>query len=143
MQSVDLATGDGLEDAVAAQCWAEGVTDHADVVRDLARSLLQSDVVRRAAAREHWRESYVATAQEDGTVLEGFVDLLYREDDGRLVVVDYKTDDVPGEAWPARAAFYAPQLRTYAEIVRSAMGSSDVEASLATSSGAHVVTLDR
>ncbi|WP_289020121.1 exodeoxyribonuclease V subunit beta [uncultured Ornithinimicrobium sp.] len=132
MQSVDLGTGAGLEDAVAAQCWAEGVTDHAGVVRDLARSLLQSDVVRRAAAREHWRESYVATVQEDGTVLEGFVDLLYREDDGRLVVVDHKTDDVPAEAWPARAAFYAPQLRAYAEIVGRAVGDDEVEAVLST-----------
>lgn len=139
MQSVDLATGAGLEDAVAAQCWAEGITDHADMVRDLARSLLQSDVVRRAAAREHWRESYVATVQEDGTVLEGFVDLLYREDDGRLVVVDYKTDDVPVEAWPARAAFYAPQLRAYAEIVGRAVGEHRVDAVLSTVSSSRAV----
>lgn len=140
MQSVDLATGAGLEDAVAAQCWAEGVTDHAEAVRDLARSLLQSDVVRRAAVREHWRESYVATVQEDGTVLEGFVDLLYREDDGRLVVVDYKTDDVPAEAWPARAAFYAPQLRAYAKITARAVGGDHADTVLVTMSGTHNVS---
>jgi ATP-dependent exoDNAse (exonuclease V) beta subunit len=143
MQSVDLATGAGLEDAVAAQCWAEGVTDHAEVVRNLARSLLQSDVVRRAAVREHWRESYVGTVQEDGTVLEGFVDLLYREDDGRLVVVDYKTDDVPVEAWPARAAFYAPQLRAYADIVGGAVGDDRIDAVLSTVAGSQAVALDQ
>nr|WP_238695396.1 UvrD-helicase domain-containing protein [Ornithinimicrobium flavum] len=117
MQTVDLATGAGLDDAVAAQCWAEGVTDQAEAVRDLARTFLQSEVVHRAAQREHWRESYVGAVQDDGTVVEGFIDLLYREDDGRLIVVDYKTDNVRAEFWPSRAAFYAPQLRAYVEIV--------------------------
>ncbi|QFG69234.1 UvrD-helicase domain-containing protein [Ornithinimicrobium pratense] len=139
MQTVDLATGAGLDDAVAAQCWAEGVMDHSDVVRHLAQSLQESDVVRRAAQREYWRESYVGTVQNDGTVLEGFVDLLYREDDGRLVVVDYKTDDVPQEAWDARARFYAPQLRAYAQIVGRAVRDDRVEAVLGTSKGIYAV----
>ena len=67
--------------------------------------------MQRAAAREHWRESYVGTVQEDGTVLEGFVDLIYREDDGSLVIVDYKTDDIPDAAIPARVAYYAAPAR--------------------------------
>ncbi|MGO0575478.1 hypothetical protein [Ornithinimicrobium panacihumi] len=33
-----------------------------------------------------------------------------------------ETDDVPAEAWPARAAFYAPQLRAYASVVEAAAG---------------------
>lgn len=139
MQTVDLATGAGLNDAVAAQCWAEGVTAHAEVVSDLARSLLESEVVRRAAQQEHWRESYVGTAQDDGTVLEGFVDLLYREDDERLVAVDYKTDDVPAEAWVARARFYAPQLRAYAALISQAVGDGVVDALVSTPCGSRQV----
>jgi ATP-dependent exoDNAse (exonuclease V) beta subunit len=73
--------------------------------------------VKRAASREHWRESYVGTVQPDGTVLEGFVDLIYREDDGRLTVVDYKTDVIPAAALDARVAHYSPQLQAYAEIL--------------------------
>ncbi len=120
LQEVDLATGAGLEGAVAAQSVAEGVVEYASVVAQLARSALASDVVRRAAARQHWRESYVGTVQPDGSVLEGFIDLMYREDDGSLVVVDYKTDAVPAGALPSRVAYYAPQLRTYADSVRRA-----------------------
>jgi hypothetical protein len=60
--------------------------------------------------------------QEDGTILEGLVDLIYREDDGSLVIVDYKTDDVPDPAIPARVAYYAPQLTAYADIVGAATG---------------------
>jgi len=117
MQTVSLDGADGLEASVAAQCLAEDVSQFTDLVRALCEGLLSSDVVRRAATREHWRESYVATVEEGGTVLEGFVDLIYREDGGSLVVVDYKTDDVPDAALAARTAFYAPQLRSYSTVL--------------------------
>src|SRR5262245_1512115 len=109
LQSIDLATGAGLDGAVAAQCAAEGVTEHADVVRAVVQSALASEPVRRAATRPHWREPYVGIRQADGTVLEGFVDLVYRDDDGDLVIVDYKTDTIPAGAIGARTAYYAPQ----------------------------------
>jgi len=121
LQVVDLASGAGLENAVAAQCVAEGVVDFAPLVTLLVRSALGSDVVKRAAARQHWRESYVGMAQMDGTVLEGFVDLMYREDDGSLVIVDYKTDDAPDAALPSRVGYYAPQLNAYRTIVETAI----------------------
>ncbi|MGW7680685.1 UvrD-helicase domain-containing protein [Kribbella sp. NPDC054772] len=117
LQVVDLSTGAGLEAAVATQCLAEGVLEYADVVTALVRSALASEVVQRAAAREHWRESYVGTVQPDGTVLEGFVDLIYREDDGRLTIVDYKTDVIPAAALDSRVAYYTPQLQAYAAIL--------------------------
>ncbi|MEP7088482.1 MAG: UvrD-helicase domain-containing protein [Nocardioidaceae bacterium] len=129
LQVIDLATGDGLEHAVASQCVAEGVIDHADLVRELVRSALDSAVVRHAAAHQHWRESYVATVEQDGAILEGYVDLVYRDDDGALVVVDYKTDDVPVAALAARAAHYRPQLHAYANAL-SAASEADVRQTL-------------
>ena len=111
LQTVDLATGDGLDQAVAAQCLAEGVTDFHSVVKDLVRSALDRTIVRAAAVRPHWRETYVGTELDDGTVLEGIIDLLFRDDDGTLVIVDYKTDAVPAAALPARVDFYRPQVR--------------------------------
>jgi len=121
LQVVDLTSGQGIEEAVAAQCVAEGVAEFADLVTLLVQSARGSDVVKRAASREHWRESYVGMVQEDGTVLEGFVDLIYREDDGSLVIVDYKTDDAPDAALPTRVAYYAPQLNAYRTIVETAI----------------------
>jgi ATP-dependent helicase/nuclease subunit A len=120
LQVVDLSSHHDLEDAVAAQCVAEGVVQFAPQVTALVRSALDSDIVKRAAAREHWRESYVGMVEEDGTVLEGFVDLIYREDDGSLVVVDYKTDDAPDAALPSRTEYYAPQVNAYRTIVKTA-----------------------
>lgn len=128
LQTVDLATGAGLEDAVASQCVAEGVEGYAEVVTALVRSALASDVVQRAAAHRHWREMYVGTVQPDGTVLEGYVDLVYQKDDGALAIVDYKTDAISVEALAARVRYYAPQLLAYTDIVRAASGLPDVEA---------------
>ena len=120
LQSIDLATGDGTDGAVAAQCAAEGVTEHADVVRSLVESALASEPVRRAADRPHWREPYVGILQDDDTVLEGFADLVYRNDDGSLIIVDYKTDAIPAAAIDARTVYYAPQLEAYERAIADA-----------------------
>lgn len=70
--------------------------------------------------RPYWRETYVGTVVDD-RVLEGIVDLLYRDDDG-LVIVDYKTDAVPTEALERRVTHYRPQLAAYAAAVEAATG---------------------
>src|SRR5699024_4350686 len=46
LQVVDLASGAGLEDGVAAQCVAEGVTGQEELVAALVRSALGSEVVQ-------------------------------------------------------------------------------------------------
>ena len=122
LQGVDLSSERDLDQAVAAQAVAEDVVGHEAVVRQLVQSALSSDLVKRAAEREHWRETYVGMAQEDGTVLEGFVDLIYREDDGALVIVDYKTDNIPPGAIQSRIAYYKPQMEAYKRCLVSATG---------------------
>jgi ATP-dependent exoDNAse (exonuclease V) beta subunit len=120
LQSVNLRTGEGLDDAVAEQVVAEAVAEHAGIVAQLARAALQSNTVQRAASCPHWRETYVGTVIGD-RVLEGFVDLMYRDDDG-LVIVDYKTDTVPTSALNQRVAFYRPQMAAYAAAAQAATG---------------------
>jgi len=117
LQTVDLATGRGLNDAFAAQVLAEGVAKHGEIVAQLARAALSSAAVQRAASRPHWRETYVGNVIGE-RVLEGFIDLIYR-DDG-LVIVDYKTDTVPAVALDQRVAFYRPQLAAYAATLQAA-----------------------
>ena len=56
-------------------------------------SAVNSDAVRRAVSSgNYWREAHIAAPIGDG-VLEGFIDLLF-EEDGELVIVDYKTDAI-------------------------------------------------
>ncbi len=115
LQTVDLATGAGLDVTARAQALAEGIPEREREVRALAASVLAAPTVQRAAHSGWpcWRELPVG-AVVDGRLLEGFIDLLVRTPDG-LVVVDYKTDHAPsGLALDAAAAHYAPQGAAYA-----------------------------
>jgi len=121
LQTVDLATGEGLIETAAAQAAAEGIIGREDVISDLVTSAINSRVVAEACRHTFWRETYVA-APVDGITIEGYVDLLYRRDDG-LVVVDYKTDAVLDEAdLEAKVERYALQGATYALAVETAVG---------------------
>ncbi|RYC05655.1 UvrD-helicase domain-containing protein [Nocardioides zhouii] len=122
LQTVDLATGSGLEQAVRAQVIAEAIPEHEDVVARLVRSALTSETVQRAAARTHWREAYVGAPGTDGVLVEGIIDLIYEEDDKSLVVVDYKTDVVRPDTLTDKVAFYTPQLRAYRDMLTAATG---------------------
>ena len=119
LQSVDLATGEGLEDAAGAQSVAEGIPERRAEIVELVRTALVSNSVRAAvSSRRFWRELYVA-ADVDGTVVEGFIDLLYESPEG-LVVVDYKTDEAESDAhvelamerYELQGAAYALALET-------------------------------
>jgi ATP-dependent helicase/nuclease subunit A len=120
LQTVDLATGDGIDATSAAQAAAEGVLGHEPTVVALTRAALACPIVQRAAARPHWRETYVAVPFE-GITLEGYVDLVFRDDDG-LVVVDYKTDAVDADTRADRIVHYRIQAAAYALAVAEATG---------------------
>ena len=61
-------------------------------------------------------------APVDGTVVEGYIDLLYRSDDG-LVVVDYKTDDThDDDVFQDKIDRYKLQVAAYSLAVEQAVG---------------------
>jgi len=127
LQTIDLATGAGLDATVAAQCEAEAVTARVDDVRRLVTDALGAPSVRAAAAAEHWREVYACTPVDGGRLLEGYVDLLYRRPDG-LVVVDYKTAATADPALlDRRVAGYRAQGASYALAVAAATGEAVVQ----------------
>lgn len=120
LQSIDLATGEGLEGAAQAQAAVEGIPDRAGEVARRVRAALDAPSVREAVRSRYRREVYVAVPV-GGIVLEGFIDLLY-ETDGGLVIVDYKTDAVPDENEMARAMTrYRLQGAAYALAVEQAL----------------------
>ncbi|WP_186629403.1 exodeoxyribonuclease V subunit beta [Rhodococcus sp. BP22] len=86
----------------------------------LAKSVFSSEPVMRASAREHWQEMQLAGMSPGETiVVEGIADLVYREDDRSLVIVDYKTDvGVTAETIEA----YWTQLAVYADLLERATG---------------------
>ncbi|MFP5322888.1 MAG: UvrD-helicase domain-containing protein [Acidimicrobiia bacterium] len=136
LQHADLAAPDGGAVASLArwQASVEGLApDVVPVVEAKVRAALRSPLVRRAvgSGRLH-RELLVAAplasvlgvepGSDGGELVEGFVDLCFEEGDG-LVVVDYKTDDVPSEAAVGAALErYAPQGAAYALLLEAATG---------------------
>jgi ATP-dependent helicase/nuclease subunit A len=124
LQAVDLDDPmAGVPALARALSPAEGLAGEAPAVAALAESVLRSPTVvhaRRAARR--WRELYVA-APIDDRILEGYVDLVFEDDDGRLVVVDYKTDRARSDAELDEAmARYRLQGAAYAVALGAALG---------------------
>ncbi|OGO49629.1 MAG: hypothetical protein A2148_12180 [Chloroflexi bacterium RBG_16_68_14] len=123
LQSIDLATGAGVESAARAQAAAEGIPGRQEEVARLVAAALAAPSVQEAVASggRYWRELYVS-APVEGVTVEGFIDLLYETPDG-LVVIDYKTDRVPDEAeLEAAMARYRLQGAAYALALEEALG---------------------
>lgn len=120
LQVIDLTSLAGLAGHAAAQAAAEGIPERAAEVERLVRAACASDAIRRAAASRHWRELPVG-ALVDGVILEGFIDLVYEDPDGRLVILDYKTDAVTAGGVDARFDRYRLQGGVYALLAREAV----------------------
>ena len=119
LQTIDLATGDGIDETARAQAAAEGIPQRQAEVARLARVAVESDIVKRAVdSGRLWREVPFGVPVGDGA-LEGFVDLLFEEDDG-LVIVDYKTDSVKPEEVANAANRYSLQAGSYALLAQRA-----------------------
>ena len=82
---------------------------------------VESETVKRAVASgRFWREVPVAAAIGEGS-LHGFIDLLFEEDDG-LIVVDYKTDSVSATETSEAVLGYRLQGGAYAHAIRQVTG---------------------
>ena len=144
LQFCDLADGHDIDGLADAQCAAEGIIGLEASVAALARSALSAPAVRVAMSAEHHRELFVAAPIGD-RVLEGYVDLLVRTEDG-YVIVDYKTDAWrQGSDRAERIARYRRQLAAYAVALEHVIGEPIVAGVLVhcrTSGAAEQIALD-
>jgi hypothetical protein len=84
----------------------------------VARSVLAHDLIARArASAAVMRETPVSWVNDDGTLIEGVLDLAFAEEDA-TVVVDFKTD----HELSSGEARYRAQLRQYVQAVARATG---------------------
>ena len=84
---------------------------------------------RARAATRVWRELPL-WFPEGAELLEGVIDLVF-EEDGALVIVDYKTDGIAAEQALAQAAHHAPQLQLYGRGLAQALGPARARAARA------------
>ncbi len=107
--------GDRIDALAAATAKEFGVPDREREMIAVARRALASDAVRRALASKRLlleAPFTVGLAQAAG-LAEGRIDLLF-EEDGGLVIVDFKTDDVSPKEVDARSETYRNQALVYA-----------------------------
>jgi ATP-dependent helicase/nuclease subunit A len=96
---------------------AEGAARAAEAA---TRALALPIMARAGRARRIWRELRLWFA-DGADLVEGKVDLVF-EEEGGLVVVDYKTDHLSAEQARAQAAHHAPQLQLYGRGLARATG---------------------
>jgi ATP-dependent helicase/nuclease subunit A len=126
LQTIDLDDPSDLTAAAGFHAAGEDLDDAAELIARLAASALAAPVVQaavRAGPSRRWREIAVAAPAGDDRMVEGFIDLLFEDDDGALVVVDYKTDSARTDAELDEAvARYRVQAGTYALALGEAVG---------------------
>ena len=124
LQSVDLATGDGLDEISQAQAAAEGLPGRWREVAALARTAMDSEVVKQAVSTGRYHREVYVGAPEGSVLIEGFIDLVFETEEG-LIVVDYKTDGIETAEEIARSMErYRLQGGTYALGLETATGKS-------------------
>ncbi|HLG73380.1 MAG TPA: UvrD-helicase domain-containing protein [Chloroflexota bacterium] len=122
LQTIDLATLADLETLAASAAARYAIPDRVDDVARLVRSAAASAPVQAAlAGGRFWREVPIGISYE-GTLLEGYIDLLYEQAGGALVVVDYKTDRITPAELASRMSAYRLQGAAYAFALEQALG---------------------
>ncbi|MDP2950115.1 MAG: UvrD-helicase domain-containing protein [Chloroflexota bacterium] len=121
LQSIDLATGSGLVETSKAQAGAEGIPERWEEVAQLVRTALESGVVKRAVNTGRYHREVFVSIPLNGRFIEGFIDLLF-EDDGGLVIVDYKTDSVDAADVETAKGEHEVQAGLYALAARQVTG---------------------
>ncbi|HKB06796.1 MAG TPA: PD-(D/E)XK nuclease family protein, partial [Candidatus Polarisedimenticolia bacterium] len=98
------------------------VGETAEIIEEFLRSPLPA---RLASLPLLGREVPVLFRDETGATWSGACDLVYRDERGRLVIADYKTERLDGP--PAVAAErHRPQMEIYREAFRRALGETTV-----------------
>jgi ATP-dependent helicase/nuclease subunit A len=114
LATIDFDAPDDLAALAAAEAAVEGIADVVDVERRVQSALDSPTVVAARKAPRRWRELYVsAPVGGRDRLVEGYIDLLFEDEHGELVVVDYKTDadlDTAVDRYRLQAATYALAL---------------------------------
>lgn len=117
---------DTINRAAQRHAASEGLSDSGEVANLARQALRNPAVVAGLRAPRRWPEIPVAARlgdAPDSVVLEGIIDLLYEDNAGGMVILDYKSDYVPDDAEiRAKMSNYQWQGAAYAAAIERATG---------------------
>ena len=109
---------EGVAHARALKLSEEDVDHAMGLIRD---SMGTGRILARAAAASKRRRELPFVFELEGRVIRGFIDLVF-EEGGKLVVVDFKTDNVAAGEAEDKASFYENQGAAYVMGLEAATG---------------------
>jgi ATP-dependent helicase/nuclease subunit A len=129
MERLDLTGGNNLKGLCRIETLEYSIPGSAEKLEAVVRQCLDHPLMERVRkAKRLFREVPFSVSLGENLV-EGKIDLLF-EEEGGWVIVDYKTDDVSGEALEQRFQPYREQGLWYARAIREAAGCEVKEVSL-------------
>ncbi|HVA26490.1 MAG TPA: 3'-5' exonuclease, partial [Chloroflexota bacterium] len=120
LQAIDLRTLEGLDALAGAVAAGYGIREQTARIANLARAAAESWPVRAAIASGRFHREVPVGISWQGTLLEGYIDLLYEREDGSLTVIDYKTDHITAGELGVRMGHYQLQGGAYAMALEQA-----------------------
>lgn len=139
MESLDLTAPESALEMARAEARSTGLPESAArAAAAMIEGAAGSDVLRRAAKAARVLRELPFCVSCGGGFVEGKIDLAF-EEDGRLVIVDYKTDDVAGSGLEALSERYKSQAATYAAALSVVSGLPVAEVVLLFMRGPHEI----
>jgi ATP-dependent helicase/nuclease subunit A len=121
MERLDLSARGTLKMLCRIEALEYSIPGSAEKLEAMALRCLEHPLMERVKRAKRLFREVPFSVSLDGSLVEGTIDLLF-EEEGRWVIVDYKTDDVFGESLEQRFQSYREQGLWYARAVREAAG---------------------
>jgi len=121
MERVDLVEGHNLKALAQIKAVEQSIPGMADQIAELGGQTLSHPLMDRVRKAKRFFREVPFSVFLAGKIMEGKIDLLFEEEEG-WVVVDYKTDEVSGDALQERFEAYKEQGIWYARAVEEATG---------------------
>ena len=88
---------------------------------EMVREAINSPILKRVIKSGNYQKEVPFTYKNNGTIFEGVMDVVFRENDG-LVVLDFKTDLVKKDDLNPRIEHYKPQAQVYSDVIKIIFG---------------------
>jgi ATP-dependent exoDNAse (exonuclease V) beta subunit len=121
LERLELSGGENLKELCRMEAFEYSIPGSAEKLEAMVRQCLDHPLMERVKRAKRLFREVPFSVSLDGNLVEGKIDLLF-EEEGGWVIVDYKTDDVSGEALEQRFQSYREQGLWYARAVREAAG---------------------